>query len=557
MNPKLLVIGIILLVAVFFIAIDIYSQFKTRQFVRSQWGKIPRQTRLDKEESLKAAWQIEKQFHKWDSEIDDLTWYDIDMQEIFELINGTYSSIGSEALYQRLRNYNFDQADDLEELIQFYQDHPDIRENIQFHFAGLGKRDNNFTKQYIANGKKEKLGSVWLFVLLGSLPLISIVLFLLIGPIGIFVLLGSISFNIVFYMMKKEKLEIELESMRYLVQSISVANRLSKIATPRQAEIIENVVPLKSIAKWGFSFRLKSTNEADIMFEYLNLAFMIPFIAYNFVITHLSNYSQEAINLWKVLGELEVAAAILNFRTYFPMSCQPVFAAGGIQAEDIYHPLVDYSVVNPVDWQRNTLVTGSNASGKSTYVKSIAISAILSQTINTAIAEEFTMQPGHVLTSMAVEDDIFAGDSYFVAEIKSIKRLLDQVEKGDRCYCFIDEILKGTNTIERIASSSSVVTWLGDYLSLSFVATHDIELTEILKNQCDNVHFEETVTEEQGITFDYILKQGPAVTRNAIALLKVMDYPDKLVAQAKSQAHYFDEQRTWSIIDNINQPQMD
>jgi len=394
-------------------------------------------------------------------------------------------------------------------------------------------------------------------VLLGSLPLISIALFLLIGPIGIFVLLGSSSFNIVFYMMKKEKLEIELESMRYLVQSISVANRLSKIATPRQAEIIKNVVPLKSIAKWGFSFRLKSTNEADIMFEYLNLAFMIPFIAYNFVITRLSNYSQEAINLWKVLGELEVAAAILNFRTYFPMSCQPVFAAGGIQAEDIYHPLVDYSVVNPVDWQRNTLVTGSNASGKSTYVKSIAISAILSQTINTAIAEEFTMQPGHVLTSMAVEDDIFAGDSYFVAEIKSIKRLLDQVEKGERCYCFIDEILKGTNTIERIASSSSVVTWLGDYPSLSFVATHDIELTEILKNQCDNVHFEETVTEEQGITFDYILKQGSAVTRNAIALLKVMDYPDKLVAQAKSQAHYFDEQRTWSIIDNINQPQMD
>jgi len=121
MNPKLLVIGIILFVAVFLIAIDLYSQFKTRQFVRSQWGKIPRQTRWDKEESLKAAWQIEKQFHKWDSEIDDLTWYDIDMQEIFELINGTYSSIGSEALYQRLRNYNFDQADDLEELIQFFQ----------------------------------------------------------------------------------------------------------------------------------------------------------------------------------------------------------------------------------------------------------------------------------------------------------------------------------------------------------------------------------------------------------------------------------------------------
>lgn len=550
MKPQFLAIGIILIVAMFFVIIDLFSQIKLRQLVRAQWGKIPRQSRLDKEDSLKAAWQIEKEFHEWDSGIDDLTWYDLDMQEIFELINGTYSSIGSEALYQRLRNYNFDQADDLEELIHFYQENPEIREKIQFHFAGLGKRDNNFTKQYIANGKREKLGNLWLYVLLGVLPLISLGVLVVVGSIGIFLLLGSILFNVIFYMTKKAKLETELESMRYLVQSISLANKLSTIVTPRQAEIRKNVVPLKSIAKWGFSFRVKSTSEADIMFEYLNLVFMIPFIAYNFVITRLSKYSQEAINLWKVLGEMEVAAAILNFRTYFPVSCQPEFAAGGIQAEDIYHPLVEYSVVNPVDWQRNTLVTGSNASGKSTYVKSIAISGILAQTINTAIAEKLTMQPGHVLTSMAVEDDIMAGDSYFVAEIKSIKRLLNQVEKGERCYCFIDEILKGTNTIERIAASSSVVTWLADYPRLSFVATHDIELTEMLKEYCDNVHFEETVTEEQGISFDYELKQGPAVTRNAIALLKVMDYPEKIVEQAQKEAHYFDEQRTWPIIEN-------
>lgn len=549
MNPQLLAGIIVLIAAVFFVVLDVFSQIKLRKRVRAQWGKIPRQSQLDKEESLKTAWQIEKQFHEWDSEVDDLTWYDLNMQNVFELINGTYSSIGSEALYQRLRNYQFNQSADLEELIQFYEAHPESREKIQFHFAGLGKRDNNFTKQYIANGKKEKLGNLWLYVLLGVLPLISLILLMFLGPLGLLFLLGSILFNVIFYMIKKANLETELESMCYLVQSISLANQLSKISSPRQAEIRKNLMPLKAIARWGFSFRVKSNSEGDILFEYLNLIFMIPFIAYNFVITRLSKHNQEAINLWKVLGEMEVAAAVLNFRTYFPVSCQPTFTEGGVQAEDIYHPLVDYAIVNPVDWQQDTLVTGSNASGKSTYVKSIAISAILAQTINTAIAEQFTLQPGHVLTSMAVEDDILAGDSYFVAEIKSIKRLLKQVEKGEHCYCFIDEILKGTNTIERIAASSSVVTWLAGYPSLSFVATHDIELTEILKNYCDNVHFEETVTEEQGITFDYVLKQEPAVTRNAIALLKVMDYPEKIVIQAQKEARCFDEQRTWMTID--------
>ena len=268
MDPKFLAIGIVLSVGAFFVILDLFSKTKLRQLVRSQWGKIPRQTRLDKEESLKAAWQIEKQFHDWDSEIDDLTWYDLDMQAIFELINGTYSSIGSEALYQRLRNFHFNQTDDLEELIQFYQENPEIREKIQFHFAGLGKHDNNFTKQYIANGKKEKLGNLGLYVLLGLLPLISLILLVVIGPIGIFLLLGSILFNVIFYMTKKAKLETELESMRYLVQSISLANKLATIPTPRQAEIRENSIPLKSIAKWGFSFRVKSNSEADMLFEF-------------------------------------------------------------------------------------------------------------------------------------------------------------------------------------------------------------------------------------------------------------------------------------------------
>ena len=149
---------------------------------------------------------------------------------------------------------------------------------------------------------------------------------------------------------------------------------------------------------------------------------------------------------------------------------------------------------------------------------------------------------------MAVEDDIFEGDSYFVAETKSVKRVLDFAETSVPCLCFIDEILKGTNTIERIAASSSMIHWLNKYPSLAFVATHDIELTEILKESCDNVHFEEQVTKEQGVTFDYRLKQGPATSRNVIQLLHVLNYPKSVVEQAKREADYFDEHRTWQTL---------
>ncbi len=113
--------------------------------------------------------------------------------------------------------------------------------------------------------------------------------------------------------------------------------------------------------------------------------------------------------------------------------------------------------------EQNALITGANASGKSTYVKSIAVNAILAQTINTVLAEKLTMQPGLVMTAMAVRDDLSEGDSYFVAEIKAIHRLLRAVASNKRVYGFIDEILKGTNTVERLAASASVINWLSHY----------------------------------------------------------------------------------------------
>lgn len=536
-------------IIVLVVGLSLYNRYKLRNEVRYRWGRQPHQPRLDKEESLKHAWQTEKSFRHFESEVDDITWYDLDLFAIFDQINATYSSVGSEALYQRLRNFDLGKADQLETLIQFYQENPQLREEVQFQFARLGKQDNNFTKEYLAQGVKKEIGHFAQFALLGALPLVGLLLLLFGQGVGLVLMIGAILFNVVYYLMKKNQLETELNSMRYLVQTIAVAEKIVKLPLPNQKALKENLKPLKGIASWGFSFRAKGFSETEMFMEYINMIFMLPFLAYNFVLKKIGNHTQEAINLWELLGNQEVAIAILNFRTFMPLTSQPAFKDGPVRATDIYHPLVAGAVVNPVDWQKNTLVTGSNASGKSTYVKSIAISCILAQTINTALAKSFTLQPGHVITSMAVEDDIFEGDSYFIAETKSIKRLLDVVKGGQRCYCFVDEILKGTNTVERIAASASVVNWIHEYPSLAFVATHDIELTEILKNKCDNLHFGEEVTDENGVTFDYQVKKGPATSRNAIALLKVLHYPAELVANAQAEARYFDEHRSWQVLD--------
>lgn len=546
MEPQTMVILIILASILILTALDIWNRYKVRRYVRLAWGKLPRQARFDKEASLKKAWLTEKKFHDFDSEVDDITWYDLDGFSLFESINLTFSSVGSEALYQQLRNFRFKTDKQLTKLIDFFAADSAAREQSQYTFARLGKQDDNFSKAYLANEAAQSIGSLPFFVFLGVLPLVGILLLLLGFVQGILLTLVSVVFNTIYYSIKKAKLETELNSMRYLVQTIACGSQIAKINTPLQDEIKQSLSPLKKITRFAFSFRAKNGSEGDMLFEYINIIFMLPFISYQTVTTTLAKHQQAAIDLWNLLGKLEVAAAILNFRTYMPITCLPTFqTSGGVEATGTYHPLLSEAVMNDVTWTHNTLVTGSNASGKSTYVKSVAINCILAQTIQTAVAETFTMVPGHVITSMAVEDDLFEGDSYFVAEIKSIKRLLDTVATKQRCYCFVDEILKGTNTVERIASSASIIHWLRAYPSLAFVATHDIELTEILKNDCRNIHFSEQVTEDDGISFDYKVKSGPALSRNAIALLKVMGYPETIVQDAYAAANDFDQNRKW------------
>ncbi|MGY3777650.1 MutS-related protein [Isobaculum melis] len=558
MQPQLVVIGFILLIILILVVIEIYGRIKLKKLVQDKWGKLPRSQKLDQEASLNDARNKAKAYRTYDSEIDDITWYDLDGIAVFDQINATYSSVGSEALYQRLRNFNLtnENQDRLESLIQYYQENPTSREEIQYQFAYLGKKDHNHVESYLNETKNQELGNTSFFVFLGILPiLLLLTLFILPKAITVLLLIGSMLFNVIYYRAKKEALERELACMSYLVRSIATAKKIAKVATPFQSELKTNLKKIVSITKFGISFRIKSDSEAELFFDYISMMFMLPFISYHVVLDKIIHYEHEAKEVWRLLGELEVAAAVLNYRIYMPDTCQPIFTEEiAVDGTEVYHPLLATPVPNDVAWTKNTLVTGSNASGKSTYVKSIAISCMLASTINTALALTFSLPRGHILTSMAVEDDIFEGDSYFIAEIKSVKRILDLVEKGEPCLCFIDEILKGTNTIERIAASSGMISWLQPYQALAFVATHDIELTEILKEYCTNVHFEEQVTKEKGVTFDYLLRQGPSTSRNAIQLLQVLNYPHEVVNRAKAEAHYFDAHRTWQVINGKNQP---
>lgn len=522
---------------------------KRKKMIQKSWGKAPYKTSKDKEKSLRQAYEELKGQIDYDSEIDSITYYDLDLFELFKKMNRTHSSIGSEALYRKLRLIHFDDHDEkeLEKLIDFYKENPKIRRDIEYHFSRLGKKDRNSVVRFLTESKEKNNRYLALYFLLGSLPVLGLLAILSgFDQLGFSVLVGAILFNLIYSTFKKVKIEMELKSMAYFIQSLQTAKKISKINHPYQDKIKKLLKKFKSTLRFSFAFRMKDGTLMDLFLEYLNILFMIPFISYHFVFNRIKKNEKEAILLWQLLGDLEVAYAVLNYRLTLDNYSFPHFTEGEeLTGEEVYHPLLEDPVTNPVDWERNTLVSGSNASGKSTYVKSVAINCVLAQTIHTVHAKKFSMKRGHVMTSMAVEDDIVMGDSYFIAEIKSLKRILKQVKNKERAYLFIDEILRGTNTVERIAASSSIINWLADYPSLAFVATHDVELTEMLKDQCDNVHFKEEISEDREIIFHYQLQEGPASSRNAILLLENMHFPESVVENAKERARIFDASQEW------------
>ena len=149
---------------------------------------------------------------------------------------------------------------------------------------------------------------------------------------------------------------------------------------------------------------------------------------------------------------------------------------------------------------------------------------------------------------MALQDNIFSNESYYIVEIKSLKRILDRLDKNVPTLCFVDEVLRGTNTLERIAASSQILYNFSKVNALCFAATHDIELTHILENYYSNYHFQEQVV-DNNILFDYKLYAGRAVSKNAIKLLGIIGYSNDMIQSASDSANHFLAEGTWEVLE--------
>lgn len=549
MNYIPFIIIIIFVIIIIMIISNIRSAKKLKSKLINSFGKIPEQRKY-KFESIENYHNYKKASSNNSNTIDNITWDDLDMNIVFKRINSCLTSVGEEYLYDTLHQLEREENILLkrEQLISYLEDNPDERLNLQMNLARAGKYNYNNIASFIFDPNSKSLKYPFIYNILALIPVICIAVAISGMQMGIFCFVLSSILNGIIYYRTKTKIERELSAIRYFSSVLQCLNKICKTKKyeniPFFNELKNSFIIFKPLTTKVSNILQKDFSDMAVFAEYIKIIFLIDIRNYNKAINRITKYSDEFHTLYKSLGEIDMAICVLSFRKSLPYYCQPIFHNEiELCFEDLYHPLLSAPVPNTEKISNNSIITGSNASGKSTFIKALAVNGILAQTIHTCAAKKFNLRFSLIITSMAVRDNISEGDSYFITEIKSLKRILDKVQ-DIACTCFIDEILKGTNTIERIAASAAVLKYLHNTDCLCITASHDIELTHILENEYSNYHFREHITDE-GINFDYKLKQGPSQTRNAIKLLHYMNFDNQIVTEAETLVTKFINLKTW------------
>ena len=524
----LIILTFIILITLVNVIISIIERRKQIAKINTLWdNKLKLESFIRPNSRFDAQYHAYRDYYNEQSFIDDKTWSDLNMDTLFHKINFNFTAIGEMRLYATLRGmFKVNQTS----LINKFKDNKVFRLNVSYILSKIGKNVYPLFPDQMLPSKRNIL-----LMFCPLLPFIGFAFIFLIPSKGILICLTFMILNAILSFKLKKSYDQDLKSIFYTANVIKQSQALSKIeSTPA---ISVDFTHFKASRRFsGLLARVESQDMVSSIIMFIKLVFMIDYVLFHLIQRSYFKYQEEVMACYDYISILDNHYSIAMYQHTLTHYCNPKINhnMNGLQMKSIIHPLLDEenAIANTIDISNHILLTGSNASGKSTFMKAVALNLILAQSIQTATAHSFIYQPGYVMTSMANADDVLSGDSYFMSELKSIRRLFN-THQCNKIYCFIDEIFKGTNTTERIAASESVLSYLDNQKAYQVIAaTHDVELSTLLENTYNNYHFNESI-QENSIFFDYKIKPGKANTRNAIELLRITQFPIDIYQRAQ------------------------
>jgi len=487
--------------------------------------------------------------------LDNQTWQDLNLDLIFEDIDRTYSLPGEMILYHLLRTPETHAIvlKDRGRIINLFQTDAKLRESIQLELLRLGRTRYPFGIVENLWGDlppRERLARV--LCLPGLFLAISLGTVILLGayglPWGTFAIIafGVLwALNMSIHYRTRRVISERILSIRYLGTMVTSARRIGHT----QVSDLED--RFQRLDKWSTAARRiplataflvperhGSLELVEMLQEYFAILFLSEVRAYYSVIEEIRKCRESLHGIFETLGELDSLQAIASFREGLASYATPDFHTDGtmLEIKDAIHPLLASPVPNSISLtDRGHLITGSNMSGKSTFLRTLGINVVLAQTVLTCPATAYRASLFQVITSLSQTDALIEGKSFYLVEAERLLTMIRSSEGSIPTLCIIDEILCGTNSAERLVASEEILRYLAGKNARVIAATHDIELVDRLTPFYSMYHFSDDV-DDKGLHFDYHIRPGKATTTNAIRLLDYLGYPKEIVENARGKA---------------------
>jgi DNA mismatch repair ATPase MutS len=516
-------------------------------FIRHNWNKADKRRRNF--ESIRALFDYLKKENR-DFYIDDQTWQDLNMNDIFSVIDRTYSSQGEQSLYYMLRKPVFDEKKLLKrnEYIKLFQQKDSVREQIALALYRVGKNKNNDVTDLLWGELPKQSNIRYLVYFMTVLSLLSIISIPFLKTNAIMLVMLCFTLNMAIHGKVRNTVCEQVNSMGSLGVLINAAKKIGSIREPMLETKIEE---LKKLSSKCSTISKKTMNVGriegiDVIADYFFIMFLLEEVSFFLMLKDIIRLRKELRIIYKKLGELDALISIASYRNGLEHYTEPEFVSlqstlpdtpSGIEIKAMIHPLLEKPEANSIEIKEGgIIVTGSNMSGKSTFLRTFGVNVLFAQTIYTCLAEKYKGSFLKVITSISPDDSIMGGKSYYLAEAEAILRIIKNCEDRIPCFCIIDEIFRGTNPVERISAAAEILDYLAGHNALTVVATHDIELADMVESHYECYFFSEDVGEE-GLVFDYKLKKGVSNTRNAIKLLNYLGYPEEIVKRTNERVY--------------------
>lgn len=469
---------------------------------------------------------------------------DLDVDDVFSAINFTSSCIGQQYLYHILHQDEPSIIRKYEGLINKLNEDKELRKRLSKVLTQTSNPDAYYITSLFSNSistpSKYKLTGLSIcrfipFILAGFIFITHHVSF-------IFLLIGAFIINLLLHYQNKKNIYQYYHSIPQVLRLIKQAEEivkepLSATIDPSINETLTEIRPLKPRLRF---FKLSVRMDSDMaiiiygLVEIIHIFFLTEAYSIHKALAALSQKKELIEKIFRFVGFTDILCSVSLLREQFPYYCVPTSPMCGekLRVDAIYHPLISNATSNDLLlYEKSFLVTGSNMSGKTCFIRTIGINLLCAKVLNTCFARHFAMElDTRIFSSIHNADSLQEGKSYFLQETAQIKRMIDRITQAPSLF-LLDEPFKGTNTQERIAICRAVLSAMAKNGNTVLASTHDIELCTHLQEQYEQYYFCETIEENQ-LLFDYQLKKGISTQRNAIKILEINNYPEEIVKNA-------------------------